>query len=248
MTVVARFFAVLLLALAISPLAHAQDAEAVKALLAELQAATKAKDDSALSTAVAKVPALFNAGEDKALRGKLASALGKVLKAKGLDAAQTATLTALVELDDKKLAWKQMSKVMPNPKKVEEATEFQIAVVSAAGALGQKSALAPLLEIAAKAKDDKLAAASARSLGGFKEDPKLRVTAFEELISIGLRTRPGRSTSKQVSPEAQARWQDVGAGIVEALNALTGRTERDFETYEELYKDHKSKLDEIFPE
>lgn len=226
--------------------AFAQDVESAKSLVADIEAAIKAKDAGTVASLAMKVPAEFNGIEDKAMRGKLAAVLGKALKSKKLAEAHTDVLTALVEIDDPKLAWKIASKRMPNAKKVEEATDFQIATVMAAGKLAQKSAIKSLLELVTKSKDDKLSAAAAVALGGYKDDEKNRVSIYVELVDAGLKTRPGRSTSKQVSPEAQARWQTVGRGILIALNELTGRKEQDFETHEELYKSNKKKPKSIF--
>jgi len=230
-------------------IAHADGTEAVKALVGELAAAGKAKDSSAASAAIGKTSALYESCEDKALRGKLLGELGKLLKNKKLGDARMDALNALVELGtiaNPKGAWKHVSKEMPNPKKVEEATELQTAVVGAAGRLAQKGAIKPLLELAAKAKDDKLAAAATRALGGYGQDKKSRVMILEELIDLGKRTRPGRSMSKAVSPVAQARWQAVGSALIGALNHLTGRKEGDFETWEELFKSNKKKPANLF--
>ena len=243
-----RSLSVLVLLSVGASLASAQDLESAKAVLVELEAAVKAKDEAGVSAAAGKVPAQFNGIEDKAMRGKLAGGLAKALKSKHVAGAHADVLAAVFALGDPKLAWKSVSKFMPNAKKTEEATEFQIAVVSGVGALAQKSAIAPLLELVSKAKDNKLAAAAAVSLGGYKDDVKNRVKIYVELVDIGLRIRPGRSTSKTVSPEAQARWMDVGAGIITALNTLTGRSEKDFEAHEELYKANKKKPKAIFPD
>ena len=216
-------------------------------LATEIETARKAKDDGGTQTAVKKVPAAYKLAE-KGDRGKLVGALGKVLKDKKLSDARHEAVDALVALQDPKPAWKQLSKVMPNPKKTEEADELQLAVVKAAGALAQKGAVKPLIEMASKAKDPNLAAEAAGALGGYREDEKGRVKIFEELMSIALKTRPGQSTTKNVSAAAQERWQKVGPRIVESFIRLTGRKETSFDNWEQLYKDNKKRLKDLFEE
>ena len=157
-----------------------------------------------------------------------------------------AAVDALLALESLKAAWKVLSKLMPNVKKLEEATALQLAVVKAAGRMAQARAIKPLTELAYKSKDDKLRAAAALALGGYKDDKKNRVKLLEELIGIGKRTRPGRSTEKAVSPEARARWSAVGPSVVRALNNLTGHKERDFESWEQMYSDAKKKPSDLF--
>ena len=145
----------------LAPAARAEGADDVTALVTDLVAATKARDGAGASNAFKKVAAAYNGCEDKALRGKLLAAVGKALKSKHLGDARLDAVEALVSVEDGKAAWKVLSKAMPNPKKVDEATDLQLAVTAAAGKLAQSRALKPLIEIAAKAKDDKLAAAAA---------------------------------------------------------------------------------------
>ena len=229
-----------------APFAAAQDAEEIKALLLEVSTAAKAKDADAVAAAVKKVPDMYKGTEDKALRGKLVGELGKVLKNKKLGNARFDALAALVELEDPKAAWKYVSKAMPHPKKVDEGTELHLAAIEAAGRLAQKGAIGPLLDLAQKSKDNKLAAAAAQALGGYKDDKKNRVKIFVELISIGVRTRPGQTTQKPASATARARWQAVAPGLIKALNDLTGGSERDFESWETAYKENKKKPKALF--
>ena len=250
MTNCTRLFLVLalcaLLGGTLAPVARAEGSDDVTALVTDLAAATKARDGAGASNAFKKVAAAYNGCEDKALRGKLLAAVGKALKSKHLGDARLDAVEALVSVEDAKAAWKVLSKTMPIPKKVDEATDLQLAVTAAAGKLAQSRAIKPLIEIAAKAKDDKLAAAGALALGGYKDDKKNRVMVLEELIDIGKRTRPGQSTTKNVSPEAQARWQLVGSGVVNALNNLTGQKFPTFEEWEVAYKADKKKPAALF--
>lgn len=227
--------------------ATAADDDPVAALLAELDQLRKANDATGLATAVAKVPEAYKGTEDSGARSKLRGELGKILKDEDLGAARNAAVDALVALDDPKAAWKEMSRVLPDAK-VEEASEVELAVVKAAGKLAQSRAIKPLLELTAKAKDNKVGAEAAEALGGFRSDTRERVKILEELISIGRRLRPGQTTSKGASQEAVQRWQAVGLGILKGLNALTNRKETTFETWEQLYDQYKKNLKDLFVE
>jgi len=225
----------------------AEDENPVTALIAEMEQLRKAEDASGLATAVAKVPELYKGTEDSGARSKLRGELGKVVKDDDLGAARIAAVDALVALEDPKAAWGEMAKALPGPK-VEEANELELAVVVAAGKLSQSKAVKPLLELSAKAKDNKVAAAAAEALGGYREDKKERIKILEELISIGKRTRPGQSTSKGASQTAQERWGIVGPGIIKGLNGLTGRQETTFEAWETLYDQYKKTPKDLFVE
>lgn len=224
----------------------AEDEDPAAALLTQLDELRKAEDASGLATAVAKVPEVYKGTENSGVRSKLRGELGKIVKDDDLGAARVAAVDALVALEDPKAVWKELSKSLPD-RKTEEASELDLAVVRAAGKLAQSRAVKPLLELAAKAKDNKVAAEAAEALGGFRED-KGRVKILEELISIGKRTRPGRSTDKGASQEAIERWGVVGVGIIKGLNGLTGRKETTFETWEELYDQYKKTPKDLFVE
>lgn len=221
-------------------------AEEPKAVAGEIAAARKSKDDAATSAAVKKAADAYNATEDKAAKSALLGELGKVIKDKKMSEARLAAVATLVEIGDSKPCWKQLSRFMPNPKKTETASDLQLAVIAAAGSLASPSAIKPLTELAYKAKDNKAAGAAAFALGGYGKDKKSRVRLLVELIDIGLRTRPGRSTTKAVSPEAQQRWQVVGQGVVGGLNRLTGAEHSSFEEWESIFKDNKKKPGVLF--
>ena len=228
--------------------AQAENSEEVTALVAELAAATKARDGAAAATAFKKVAAAYKGCDDKAQRGKLLAGVAKAMKSKHLGDSRTHAVVALLSIDDAKAAWKVLSKAMPNPKKVDEATELQLAVTAAAGKLAQSRAIKPLIEIANKAKDTKLAAVGALALGGYREDKKNRVMVLEELIRIGKRARPGQIPGHTVSAEIRARWQTVSSAIVTALNALTNQDFSNFEEWVEAHKADKKKPAVLFVE
>jgi len=148
MTYFARLITVAAVLALLAPLAGADAPEDVKAIVDELTAAAKAKDVAGATEALKKLPDVYKGTQDKALRGKLLGAVGKALKNKKLGDARLAAVDALLAVDDAKAASKFLSKVMPNPKKVEEATELQMAVVKAAGLMGQSRSIKSLTELA----------------------------------------------------------------------------------------------------
>jgi len=233
--------------LALAAPAWAADVEEANALVDELETERKNKDPGAMIMAIEKVPAVYKSIDDKSARGKLLGALGKIAKDKKAAEARPAAVTALVQVEDPKPAWKQISKLMPGPK-VEEASDLDLAVVNAAGELAQSRALKPLYELLGKAKDNKLARAAGIALGGYGADKRGRVKVLEELIDTGKRIRPGRSTDKAVSPEATARWREVGPGITKGLNRLTGQDLGTFEEWEAVYKENKKRPSDLFVE
>ncbi len=216
-----------------------------EALLDEITTLTKEEAFGALVDAVAKVPEIYLASENDGLRGKLRSALGKVARDKDAGDARIAAIEALLGIEDPKAAWKEMSKLMPKGKE-DEASPIDLAVVKAAGVLAQSRSIKALGELAMKAKDPSLAAVAAVSLGGYAEDKRNRVKILEELIKIGLRTRPGRSTEKATSTVALERWARVEKGVVTGLNTLTGRSLGGFDDWEVLYKDNKKRPATLF--
>ncbi|MHC5010531.1 MAG: hypothetical protein ACYTG6_06195 [Planctomycetota bacterium] len=221
------------------------DVEEAKALVERLQELRKAEDVGGLTAAIGQVPDVYKGIEDKSTRGKLRAELGKILRDKDMGDARLAAVTALVALEDPKLAWKELSKAMPD-RKIEEAQPLDLAIVKAAGALAQSRAIKPLLELAEKAKDNKLAAAAIEALGNFGSLTSQRVTVLEELMSIAIKTRPGQSTTVQISQEARERWAMLGPVIVKAMNELTGQRVVSFEDWELLYRDNKRNLRALF--
>ena len=220
-------------------------ADPAQALLDEITALTKAEDFSALVEAFAKVPDVYKASENDGLRDKLRAAMGKVARDKDGGDARVAAVEAFLELEDPKGAWKELSKLMPKGKE-DEATAVDLAVVKAAGALAQSKSVKALGELAMKAKDPALAGAAAAALGGFREDNRNRGKILEELIKVGQRTRPGRSTTQNPSQTALERWAKVEPGVVQGLNGLTGRSISSFDEWEVLYKDNKKRPDALF--
>lgn len=237
--------AVLALSVLAAPALAEDEVDPGKALLKQLMTLRKAEDAAGLAKAAATVPEVYKASADKSLRGKLLGELGKVVKDDDLGAARLAAVDAIVAVEDPKAAWKTLARNLPGPK-VEEASEVDLAVVRAAGTLAQSRALKPLLELAAKAKQAEVAAAAAKALGGFNGDKRGRVKLLDELISIGKRTRPGRSTEKAVSEEAQKRWETVRPSLVAGLNKLTGRDEGSFEDWEALWDEYKKRPKQLF--
>lgn len=225
---------------------HAEE-DAGKALIERLKTLQRAGDDGELATAIDEVAAVYKSEGAAPVQAKLRGALGKIAKDKKLGSARAAAVRALTELDDPKNAWKELSKLVPDAK-VAEASDLDLEVVRAAGRLAQPKAAKPLLELVKKGKDPKLAAASARALGGFGADLKGRVKILEDLVSLGKRLRPGQSTDKAAGSAATERWAAVGPAIAEGLNELTGRSLKDFESWEALVDENKRNLKSLFPE
>lgn len=242
---IAFTFAFCLLALTPSWSWAEDEAPPAETLLDELTALTKEEAFDALVDVVAKVPEIYLASEDDRLRGKLRGALGKIAREKDAGDARFAAIDALQGIEDPKGAWKEISKLMPKGKE-DEASPIDLAVVKAAGVLAQSRSVKALGELAMKAKDPALAAVAAVSLGGFREDKRNRVKILEELIKVGQRTRPGRSTEKATSTVALERWAAVEKGVVTGLNTLTGRSLGGFEDWEVLYKDNKKRPAALF--
>ncbi len=238
--------AIVLFSLAVPRAASAADPQEALDLAAKIDAIQKGGEGN-LAEEVGKVPEVYKGVEDKSARGKLVDALGSVAKDKDAAAdARLAAVNALVAIEDPDPAWREISRLMPNVK-VEEATDLDVAVVKAAGDLAQSHAIKPLEDLLGKAKDNKLSHEAAVALGGFGADKKNRVKILEDMVDLGRRIRPGTSTTKSVSKEAMDRWTAVGGGIVEGLNRLTGDKLATFEDWEAKVKEHKKKLQDLFP-
>jgi len=221
-------------------------ADEIHDLIDALVAHRKAERIPELESLIDQVPQAYHASEAK-MQAKLRSELGKVAKDKKLGAARVAAVGALVRLDDAKHAWKEVGKLLPKPK-TEDATDLDLAVVRATGDLAQPKATKPLLELVAKAKDPKLAAAAARAIGGYKGHEKVRVKLLAEAVTLGRRLKPGQPAGgKAGSPDAQKRWELVGAALVQGLNELTGRDVQGFDAWVELWNEHKKSPKDLFP-
>lgn len=225
--------------------AAAEETDEAQAMVTRLAGLRKAEDVSGLMEALGQTPDIYKSTENAGLRSKLRHEMGKVLKDESHGDARMAAVEALVALDDPKGAWKEMSKEMPSPK-AEKAAALDLAVVKAAGQLAQKGSVRTLLDLAAKAKDIKLARAAAEALGGFHKDKRNRLKILEELLSLGQRVRPGTAPGKTVSKEAQERWEAVGHGILVGLNSLTAQKMRSFEDWEALYKESRKHPEDLF--
>jgi hypothetical protein len=64
---------------------------------------------------------------------------------------------------------------------------------------------------------------------------------------VRIKPSSGGSSNKTASPEAQARFAEVGGAIVSTVNKLTGR-KSNWEEWEGLYKDHKKSLGKLLPD
>jgi hypothetical protein len=245
---VAPFVLALILVGASAPRAAGEEPASEAAALAQKIAdLRKAEDTGALEAAVKEVPAVHKAATDPAEKGLLEDALGKVLKDKKAASARSASAEALAQLEDKKAAWKQLSGSLPD-RKVEEHTELDLAILKAAGAIADDRAIDPLLELAAKAKAVAIAREATDALGGFGQSKKRRVGVLEELVSLGVRTKPSSGAGKAASPAAEERWKEVGPAIIRALNKLTGQNYQQFDDWYDIYKQNEKSLGKLFKE
>ncbi len=234
----------LILTILLAPPALAEDVDPGKALLEKVTELRKAEDVNALTEAIGQIPGVY-ADAAPALQGKLRAELGKVLKDQDLGSARQAALDVFIGIDDPKNAWKEVGKCMPD-RKAEEPPEVDVAIVRSAGVFAQSKAIKPLLELAGKAKSAKLSAAAVAALGGYGKDRKNRVKIYEELVDIAKKTRPGRSTEKAVSDEAQERWGLMEPAVVAALNELTGQNLAKFDDWEAMAKEYKRNPKDLF--
>lgn len=239
--------ALLLFCLPVSPAWAEDEVAPEQALLDQIVVLHKADDFNGLVDVLLKVPEIYVDSGDDALRGKLRGAVGKIARDKDGGDARLAAVEVLVDIEDAKAAWKELSKLLPKGKE-DEAAPIDLAVVKAAGTLAQSKSVKALSDLAMKAKDPALASAACKALGGFSEDKRNRVKILEELIKVGQRTRPGRSMEKATSPVALERWARVEKGVVAGLNGLTGRGLGNFEEWEVLYKDNKKRPATLFIE
>lgn len=219
--------------------------EEIKTLLDQLDEARKDEDVSSLKALVPTVPDLYKATETSGLQSKLCDMLGKIVKDDDLGDARVAAVDALVALDDPKDAWKELQRELPDPK-ADETTPIDIPVVKAAGLLAQTRAIKPLLELAGKARDKDVAKEAVLALGRFREEKRQRLMILDELMSIALRTRPGRTTDKVPSQEAVERWAAMEPAVIEALNTLTGQRVLAFDDWEAMFRENKRRPQELF--
>lgn len=217
---------------------------ALKAAVAEVDAAMKAKDESAVSVAVKKVPPLYKAVTDGGARSAAAKELASVVKASKLTTARKDALDALVETEDGKEAWKHLQGAYPADN-VEDETRWNVDVVKAVGALHPDGAIDRLVETFKKAKQADLAGAAVLALGNYKSS-KQRVDILLQIVKAGKNMVPSQSTSKGVSADAQARWATLNSAIGKALDTLTGETVGDSVEWFKRVDDLKGKEKTLF--
>ena len=226
-----------------APARAADDTAAeITATLTALDTALSAKDESNANAAIKKLPGLYKGTADKAVQASIAGKLGKAVKQKAVPGVRKNALDALVETDDGPTAWSGLKGAYPD-NDVEDAERFNVEIVKAIGALHPEGAVDQLLETFRKAKQTDLAGQAALALGNYHKS-KRRVEILEELIKTGKLLKPGQSTTKSISPEAQAKWTALSAPLGKALDTLTGQTIGDpidwFKKYDESKKNVKA--------
>ena len=237
-------------AFAVPSRARAADAPAsdatsqLKAVVAELDTAMKAKDESAVTVAVKKIPPLYKGTTDAAARGSAAKELGAVIKSAKMTSASKAALDALVETEDGKEAWKVLQSAYPADD-LEDETRWNVDIVKAIGALHPDGAIEKLLESFKKGKQADFAAAAVTALGNYKTS-KQRQTILVEIVKAGKNMVPSRSSSKNPSPEAQARWGTLSGPIGKALDTLTGDSVGDPVEWFKKVDEAKTNLKSLF--
>lgn len=221
--------------------AEEEAATPAQTLLAEVEAAKAAKDDGKWAEALKRIVALYPDAAE-ADKKALAAAAGQALKSKS-ESVQQAGLDALVGTKDGEAAWKAGLKgVMPDPK-ADEAKPFELRALATLKDLHPDAAVATLMALFDKAKDPKVCAAALEALSGY-ERSKQRVTILEEVVKVVRTAKPGKSTSKAVS--ATPKWTEISGKVVPALNALTGQSVADLDTWLQMIDEHKKKLADLF--
>jgi hypothetical protein len=230
--------------LSFGPHAEAREESAAITLVKRLGTLRKAANAAALVEAVADAPSAHDRTSNASDQAKLRKELGKIAKQRDLGPARKAAIEALAALGAPKEAWKEVSKLLPAAK-TEEATDADLAAVRAAGKLAQEKAAKPLLDLVAKAKDARLAAAAAKALGGFRAAPKKRLGVLKDLVKTGTRLEVADDATEADDPKAK-RWRQVGPAIVEGLNLLTGRMLDTMESWRALLEEHRKDLTQVF--
>lgn len=233
-----------------APAVRAADAPAtdatsqLKAAVTELDTAMKAKDESAVTVAVKKIPPLYKGTTDSAARAAAAKELGAVVKSTKMTSARKDALDALVETEDGKEAWKVLQTAYPADD-LEDETRWNVDIVKAIGALHPDGAIEKLLESFKKGKQADFAAAAVTALGNYKTS-KQRQAILMEIVKAGKNMVPSRSSSKNPSPEAQARWGTLSGPIGKALDTLTGDTVGDPVEWFKKVDEAKTNLKSLF--
>jgi 2-succinyl-5-enolpyruvyl-6-hydroxy-3-cyclohexene-1-carboxylate synthase len=117
--------------------------------------------------------------------------------------------------------------------------------VKAIGALHPDAAIDRLLETYQKAKQLDLAAEAVLALGNYKSS-KRREYILVEVVKTGKNMVPSKSTSKNPSPETQARWSQVSPAIGKCLDNLTGEKVGDPQEWFKRVDEAKKNLKSLF--
>lgn len=219
-------------------------ASQVKAILLEMDTALKAKDEGAITTAAKKLPPLYKSTQDGALRASIAKGLGAVVKQNKMTTARGAALDALVETEDGKEAWKAIQSAYPADD-VEDQERWNVEFVKAVGLLHPDAAIDRLLETFMKAKQADFAGAAVTALGNYNTS-KQRERILTEIVKAGKNMVPSRSSSKNPSPEASARWGVLSEKIGKALDMLTGDSVGDPVEWFKKFEDGKKNIKAMF--
>ncbi len=233
-----------LLALLFSPIAHAREESAAKALTRQLAALRKAGDANALVDVMPEVAQAYRQSGNPGEMAKLRGELGKIAKQRKLGPARPAAVRALASLGAPKEAWAELTSLMPAAR-VEEASALDLEVVKTAGKLAQGKVVKPLLVLVAQAKDPQLAVVAAEALAGFRAAPKTRVAVLKDLLALGGRMAAA-ATASDAASDAASRWATVGPAIVRGLNGLTGQELGSFEEWTAAYARDGSAPEKLF--
>lgn len=215
---------------------------AAQALRTEIEAAKAAKDDAKWADGLKRIATLYpDASEaDKKL---LATEAGAGLKSKS-ESVQLAALDALKGTKDGEAAWKAGLKGELPDVKAETAKPLELKVLEALQELHPDGAVQPLIALLQKAKDPKVAGAALQALGGY-ERSKQRVAILEELVKILRNAKPGRASGGQQSAPTP-RWTEMEPKATPALNALTGQSVADLDTWFQMVEENKKRPAALF--
>ena len=242
-------FAALVLAcgLVLAPPARAEDGASPQVLADQLKEAQKKKDADAMSGLLEQAVAAHNQA-DAAGKKLLQGAVGAILKDKHSGAARAVAATTLGQFEDAEGAFKQLKGVLPGPK--DENTEpHQVEAFKAVGALKPPSAVAVLLKLVDKCKSLPARQGAIEALAGYGQDKKQRVKILEALVETMVRAYESELSAQQNPKGAKGSevWQALGTPLLESLNKLTGRSEKDAPAWVALWKEHKKKPAGLFP-
>ncbi len=187
---------------------------------------------------------LHNTLTTKSWRAKLQEGMCKVMRNDDLAGVRTQAMDSLLELNDRKGAFKHVRKLLPSPRE-ETVDPVRLQAIESLGKLGQDPAIPQLFDLMRKSKDINVSKKAIIALG-YYGDSKRRVLVLEEILSFLKLLKPSRAPGKRVSPATRKRWSDLGRPLVSSLNMLTSRRESNANIWLDIYAANKRSLPGLF--